>query len=233
MDHAPDSPLLDAARRGDRGALGRLLRLHEPRLYHVCLRMVRHRDDAAELTQDTLVKTIQHLDTFRGDAQLATWMTRIAINLCLSHLRKRKVRRAASLDAPTPHPSDHQGKPATPAAALADHREPTPASRVQLQEDADQLQHALDQLEPDHRAVLLLRDLQQLDYAHIGQVLDCPVGTVKSRLFRARLKLREALTQPPPPNRPLATPSPPAPPVDAAPSPPATSAPPPPTHGAS
>ena len=194
MPHDPHPSLLDAARRGDRGALGQLLRHHEPRLYHVCLRMVGHRDDAAELTQDTLLKTIQHLDDFRGDAQLSTWMTRIAINLCLSHLRKRKVRHAASLDQ-TPAAD----RPAPPAAAfLADHREPPPDSRVQNREAHDQLQLALQQLDPDHRAVLLLRDLQQLDYAQIGEALDCPVGTVKSRLFRARLKLREALTHPSP-----------------------------------
>jgi len=187
-DIADERGLIAAARGGDQAALGWLLQAHERRIYNVCLRMVNQADDAAELTQDTLMKAVQKLDGFRGDSRFGTWLTRVAMNGCLSHLRKRKLRKTASLDA---------ALPGTSALRLADNlpqsREPDAHSRVEQEDGLRQLYQALAQLDEDHRAVIVLRDIDQMDYAQIAATLEIPPGTVKSRLFRARLALRESM----------------------------------------
>ncbi len=183
-----DFERMDAARAGDQAALGQLLQHHERRVHNLCLRMVNQADDAAELTQDTLMKAVQKLPGFRGDSTFGTWLTRVAMNTCLSHLRKRKLRRTTSLDAEAPGPSSQRL-----SDRLAQTREPDVFSRVEHQDRLQQLYAALATLDPDHRAVLVLRDLDQMDYTQIAQTLDLPPGTVKSRLFRARLALRERM----------------------------------------
>ena len=196
MTTPDETALLERARRGDPAALGQLLRGQQDRVYNVCLRMVSHPDDAAELAQDAMVKAIQKIADFRGDAKLSTWMTRIAMNLAISHLRKRKLRKTASLDSAAGNGapgSDSDSETATLAARLPETRELSPDHRVEQEEMLDHLQRAIDRLDEDQRAVLVLRDLEQMDYAQIGQVLDLPEGTVKSRLFRARLALRERM----------------------------------------
>ncbi|MEL7089948.1 MAG: sigma-70 family RNA polymerase sigma factor [Planctomycetota bacterium] len=213
MNPPEEHALLERVRRGDRSALGELLRAHERRIYHVCLRMVSHPDDAAELTQDVMVKVVQKIDDFRGDAKLSTWMTRIAMNLSISHLRKRRLRQTASLNTPAPGICPTVGRTSRKAGSisgggggggerLADTREPGPAACVEQGEMLDQLQHAIAELDDDQRAVLVLRDIEQLDYQQIGETLDLPVGTVKSRLFRARLALRQKMNPTPLPEMP-------------------------------
>jgi len=192
MDPADEQALIQRVHDGDRAALGELLRAHQRRLYNVCFRMVSHPDDAAELTQDVLLKVVEKIDGFRGDARLTTWMTRIAMNASISHLRKRKLRKTVSLNQP-PAGSDAEAGGSSLASRLPDERELGPASCVQHHESLDQLQRAIAELDDDQRAVLVLRDVEELDYHQIARTLDLPVGTVKSRLFRARLALREKL----------------------------------------
>jgi len=189
MTHPAEQALLAKARGGDQQALGELLTSYQDRLYNVCYRMVSHPDDAAEVCQDVLVKVIQGLDKFRGDSGLATWMTRIAMNQSISHLRKRRVRRTISLDQPLQSAPDDQASALR--QQLADPGEPGPDQRVQDSEMLDKLQLAMANLDDDFRAVLVLRDIELHDYAQISQTLDLPLGTVKSRLFRARLALRQ------------------------------------------
>lgn len=196
---APESEheLLDRVRRGDRSAMGALLQLHQTRLYNTCLRMVSNRDDAAELTQEVMLKIVQHIDEYRGGAELSTWMIRIAMNQSISHLRKRKVRRAVSLDGDArngafPAPDDQA---TALRARLADSRELSPDSRVEREETLERLRQAIAQLDDEYRAVLVLRDIDELDYGQIAEALGLPLGTVKSRLFRARLALRELMAK--------------------------------------
>ncbi len=190
MTHPAEQALLAKARRGDQQAIGELLLAYQDRLYSVCYRMVSHPDDAAEVCQDVLLKIIQGIGRFRGESGLATWMTRIAMNQSISHLRKRRLRRTVSLDQPAQAgQSDDQA--ATLRQQLADPSEPTPDQRVQDSEMLEKLQLAMANLDDDFRAVLVLRDIEQQNYADISQALDLPLGTVKSRLFRARLALRQ------------------------------------------
>jgi len=183
-----DLTLVRAIRRGDSAAWSPLLSRHQDRVFAVCVRMVGDRELALDLAQDTLVKVIQGLDSYDGRSLLSTWITRIAINVCLSKLRSEKLRRHASLDAPAPG-TDDPGR--TFASATAQTREPFAADRVQSTEDRRLVLTALMRIDPEQRAILVLRDSRGMDYERIAEVLGVAVGTVKSRLFRARTALRE------------------------------------------
>lgn len=182
--------LLKAHREGDPDAIGALLESYQRRVYSVCYRMLGRADEAADLTQDTLVKVIEGLESYNGRSKLSTWIIRIAMNCCLSHLRREKVRKHGSLDElastdPGRTGDVKLGKP-------LESGEPSAAARVEQTERQAGLLRALNSLDPDFRALLVLRDLNGLDYLQIADVLDVPVGTVKSRLFRARAALRDA-----------------------------------------
>lgn len=202
-----DPKLVQRVMQGDQGALAEVLEAQQQRLYNIVLRMVGNRDDAAELTQEALLKIVQHIGDFKGKSLLTTWMTRIAMNLAVSFLRKASRRGAASLDQPL---QDGAGGATSLAAVLADHREPGPAQGVERQEQLAAVLAALARLDEEHRAALVLRDIDGMDYQQIAAVLAMPVGTVKSRLFRARLALRREIAQagrPGQPGRDAANPS--------------------------
>ncbi len=182
----PDPDILKRAQEGERDALDALLRPEMDRVYAVCRRMVSSREDAEELAQDALVKIIRGLPGYDGRASLSTWMTRVAINVCLSWLRAhgRRARRVGGVVG-LEHPDSIE------SASSAE-----PGGGNGVQEDGEprrRIERALDAVRPDERAVLVLRDVRGLDYAAIGSALDLPVGTVKSRLFRARAALRAAM----------------------------------------
>ncbi|MEE8508876.1 MAG: RNA polymerase sigma factor [Myxococcota bacterium] len=179
--------LVEAHRRGVASATAELLGAYQRRIYAVCYRMVRHPDDADDLTQDAMVKVLEGLDTYHGRSQLSTWIIRVTMNCCLSHLRKQKVRRHGSLEE-----LSGSGESAGVGAVRG---ELSPLARVEQAERQALLLRLLRGLDPQMRAVLVLRDMQDLDYAQIGEVMEVPVGTVKSRLFRARAALRAAAEQ--------------------------------------
>jgi RNA polymerase sigma-70 factor, ECF subfamily len=185
--------LVEAYRKGDSEAMLELLQAYQRRVYSVCYRMVRDVDEASDLTQDALVKIIEGLDGYDGRSKLSTWVIRVTINCVLSHLRKKKVRRMQSLDSHDVRSDtdEHSGS----QRHLVDEREPEPLQRIEQDEQRRAVQRAMLRLDPDVRAILVLRDLQGLDYEQIGEVLEVPVGTVKSRLFRARAALRDAVVR--------------------------------------
>ena len=178
--------LLEAHRGGDPAAMGKLLEAYQRRIHSICYRMVRDEHTARDLTQDAMLRVIQGLDSYDGRSKLSTWVTRVTMNTCLSHLRKQKVRRHGSLDAG----SDTATSGPTDPRSFG---ELSPPGRVELAEMRILLGRALLCLDPDMRAVLVLRDMQELEYERIAKVLEVPTGTVKSRLFRARVALRAAV----------------------------------------
>lgn len=192
MSQATQATLIEQIQQGDRAALGTLLQQNERRLYNVALRMVSNPDDAAEVTQDAFAKIIAHIGSFRSDAQITTWMTRIVMNQAISLLRRRKLRDHVSLESSGSRAnSDDQA--ATLRRHLADGREQRPDQRVEQDEMLEVLRNAIDRLDEDFRAVLVLRDIEQMHYDEIAQTLELKPGTVKSRLFRARLALRQEM----------------------------------------
>lgn len=191
MQQPSDAELIEQLRGGDPSAMGELLSRHQGRLYNIALRMVSNRDDAAEVTQDAIVKIIQHLDGYRSEAQVTTWMTRIVMNQAITRLRRRKLRDHASLD--STRAAGGEDNALSLGQFLENEQEPRPDQRVEQEEMIEQMLAAIDRLDTDYRAVLVLRDLEELDYQTIAQTLELKVGTVKSRLFRARLALRQEM----------------------------------------
>ncbi|QDU34711.1 ECF RNA polymerase sigma factor SigW [Poriferisphaera corsica] len=196
MTQVSEREIISQIKKGNQAALGSLLKSQQTRLFNVCLRMVGNRDDAAEVTQETFLKVIANISKYRGDAKLTTWMTRIAINQSISFLRKRKYRLVVSLDEPrgtSGGGSGYDDQATALRAQIADDREPGPELSVEKKEMLGKLQEAMGDLEEEFRAILILRDIEQMEYKQIADVLHLPQGTVKSRLFRARLALREAM----------------------------------------
>jgi RNA polymerase sigma-70 factor, ECF subfamily len=204
---APGSPeadaqelaLVAAIQRGEREAWSELLRRYQDRLFGVCVKVVGDRERAADCTQDAMVKIIEGLSSYDGRAKLSTWMIRVTMNVCLSKLRSEKLRRHASLEG-LAEGSGGEGRGGadripelTYQGGREGGREPSGASGVQRDELRRLLTEGLQRVSPEQRAILVLRDAQGLDYEQIAEVLGIPVGTVKSRLFRARAALREVM----------------------------------------
>jgi RNA polymerase sigma-70 factor (ECF subfamily) len=175
-----DARLVEAAQEGDRDAFGDLVQRYQDRLFNTMLRIAGSREDAADAVQDAFVQAYLKLETFRGDAQFFTWLYRIAMNVALS--RQRRTRAIGSLDAA----KDCAGEEPMDATN-------SPEQRLLVQEQVEQVQSALADLGEQHRKILVLREMEGCSYEVIADILELPVGTVRSRLFRARMQLREKL----------------------------------------
>lgn len=171
---------------GDRDALEEVLVSIQPRLLALCAHISGDPAHARDLCQEAMVRIIQGLPGFAGNSRLSTWMIRVTTNVCLTDRRRAKVRKTASLDAPRPRGDEGQGT----SNDLADRREPGAPARVEQRDSLSRLSGALAQIDAEQRALLILRDAQGLDYADIAELLGVPVGTIKSRIFRARQALR-------------------------------------------
>jgi RNA polymerase sigma-70 factor (ECF subfamily) len=191
----PDVEMIRRAQAGERAAYGQLVVLYQDRLFNAVLRLIGDRDEALELTQETFTRGLTKLDTFRGEASPYTWLFRIAVNLAISQIRKVQRNRVFSLD--QPGPSSRGDARETQASNLLDRvaqdRAETPPQRAERRERDQQVLAALGRLDAEYRAVLVMRDIEGFDYQQMADVLGLPLGTLKSRLFRARLALRDEL----------------------------------------
>lgn len=171
-----------AARGGERAALDQLLRRHYDRIHAVCSRIAGASRDADDACQEAVIKIVRNLGSFDGRSAFSTWAYRIATNAALDELRKRQRRpalRAAGED------DGHDGQD-----QLVDDRA---AATIDAISERLAIDTALDQLDPDFRAAVTLRDVLDLDYGEIAHVLDIPLGTVKSRIARGRAALADSL----------------------------------------
>jgi len=180
-----DHELIGQVLAGDGAAFGEIVERHENRLYNTVYRLVGSAEDARDLLQDTFVKAYENLEHFRGGSSLYTWLFRIAVNTSLSHRRRRKwVQMSAPAgDADDPNPGN----------AVADTAAADPADPLITAETEALVQEAINDLDDEHRTVVVLRDIQHCDYHEIAEILEVPPGTVKSRLHRARMMLRDKL----------------------------------------
>jgi RNA polymerase sigma-70 factor (ECF subfamily) len=193
----PDVALLQRAQAGDRGAYGQIVLMYQDRLYNAVVRLVGDREEARELTQEAFTRGLMKLDSFRGDAAPYTWLFRIAVNLAISQLRKVQRQRVFSLDRPPSRngrhaPADDEA-PGLVDRLASDRGEPSPPQRAENRERDETVLAALGRLDAEYRAVLVMRDIEGFDYQQMADVLGLPLGTLKSRLFRARLALRDEL----------------------------------------
>src|SRR5581483_5225558 len=191
-----EADLLRKAQFGDRAAFGQLVLRFQDRLYNSILRMVGDHEEARDLTQETFTRALVKIESFRGEAGAYTWLFRIAVNLAISQLRKVQKRRTFSLDASgngrAARPGD-EDQASSLVDRLSEQRENAPPVKIEKKEQAEQVLAAMGRLDAEYRAVLVMRDVEGFDYQQMADVLGLPLGTLKSRLFRARLALRDEL----------------------------------------
>lgn len=177
-----DSELVTAAQQGDREAFGSLVERYQDRVYNTLVRVVGSREDALDVTQEAFVQAYVKLASFRGESKFFTWLYRIAMNLALSHRRKRR-----------PNLSVDEMRQNIGEEPISDQASP---EKVAIsQEHAATVQQALAELGDQHCQILVLREMENCSYEEISEILEMPVGTVRSRLFRARLQLKEKLQE--------------------------------------
>jgi len=186
-----ESVLVQQCRKGDSTAMESLILKYQNRIYNVILRICDNPDDAAELTQETFVKVLQNIDRFEGRSGFYTWAFRIAVNLALNYRQKNARLGMWSLDADSNQ--DCQTAKAGLKQLLSNDDSPDPALVAQNRETCELAVKALMKLDDAQRAVIVLRDIEDMNYARIARVLGVELGTVKSRLSRARNNLREIL----------------------------------------
>jgi RNA polymerase sigma-70 factor (ECF subfamily) len=187
MSRSPDDhSLVKACRAGQTEAFGALVQRYQDRLYPTVLRVIGSAEDAKDVLQDTFLRAFEKLDQFQGESSFYTWVYRIAVNLALSGHRRHRVR-----SAPRSNGEYAVGRGEDPADPSSD---ADPTSSLERTEREQMVVAALDQLCPDHRAVVVLKDFDGHRYEEISAILDIPVGTVRSRLHRARCELRDRLS---------------------------------------
>ena len=180
-----DHSLVERCRGNDDAAFSEVVTRYKTKIYNYLYRMTGSAEDAEDLTQEVFVRMYTSIDSFRGQSSLNTWLFRIAGNLCIDRFRRTKNRPAAySLDAPV---GSAEIAPEVPDTTYEPHR------LLENVEMAEQIQAALSKLPDKLRATLLLHDIEGLPYEEIAQIAGCPLGTVKSRLFNARMQLRQHL----------------------------------------
>lgn len=175
-----DEELIDKTLAGDKCAFGTLAKKYQDRVYNLALPIVGNVDDAMDVTQETFLQALAHLHSFRRTSRFYTWLYRIAYNCAVGTLRRRK--KSVSVDSVI----EEFGE--TFEADVE-----APDSRARLADDAKILKVALERLPIEYRTPLVLREIEGANYEQIAEVLNVPVGTVRSRLHRARVALRDAL----------------------------------------
>jgi RNA polymerase sigma-70 factor, ECF subfamily len=179
-----DHRLIAECLQGRTAAFGELVRRYQDRLYNTVYRLVDNAEDAQDVIQDAFLNAYQSLGGFKGDSQFFTWLYRIAVNTAISFKRKRRVVLAARASLSG---TSGGGEP------LDASDESRPERALERAEQERRIQKALQRLSSEHRAVLVLKDMEGHKYETMAEILKVPVGTVRSRLHRARLELRELL----------------------------------------
>lgn len=182
--------LVEAFRKGKPGAFEAIVRAHQDRVYSFCARMLSDREDALDAAQEVFLSAWRNLAGFRGEAALSTWLLRIAANRCLNRIRRRKS--LAEREAPWPESPGEEGEGIIfqPAGDEADR----PDRLAENGEMGEILTEALSRLDPGSRWIMLLSDVEGFSYEEIATLAEVPVGTVKSRLHRARMAMRRLLS---------------------------------------
>jgi RNA polymerase sigma-70 factor, ECF subfamily len=178
--------LVARCKRGERGAFDDLIHRYERKVYNFAYRLCGNYDEANDVASETFVRVYNALQNFRGDSSFITWLFRIVTNVYLDEKKRQRARPHQSLE-------EIIELEETTVRRQIEDPEPTPDERVQLRERADMLQNAIDALPDYQRMMIVMFHTENKSYEEIAEILDLPIGTVKSRLNRARLSLREKL----------------------------------------
>jgi len=186
----PVDLLVEGFRKGTPGAFEAIVRAHQDRVYSFCARMLSDREDALDAAQEVFLSAWRNLAGFRGEAALSTWLLRIAANRCLNRIRRRKSLAEREASWPEPFGEAVDGPVFQPAGVEADR----PDRLAESCEMGKILAEALSRLDPGSRWMVLLSDVEGFTYEEIASLAEVPVGTVKSRLHRARMAMRRLLS---------------------------------------
>ena len=174
-----DAECVRRLQRGETDAFETLIRRHQKTIFNLVYRMLGDYDEAAEISQEAFLSAYRAIGSFRGESNFSTWLYRIALNHATTRRKSLNTRQQRNVSIETTEP------------VIDPH--PGPAETMEKKELRERVQLALNSLEPDDAAVILLRDLQDVPYDEVARVLEIPVGTVKSRLYRARQALKTEL----------------------------------------
>jgi RNA polymerase sigma-70 factor, ECF subfamily len=180
-----DQELVRASRRGDRDAFRELVERYERKVVSIAVGMVHNREDAVEIAQETFVKAYENLVRFKGESSFYTWLYRIVVNRAIDFQRRERRHPTVGLE-------DWSGGEGY-EELLKEERLTDPYQQAQAREVGERVSAAIDELTPDHKAVILLREVEGLSYDEISRVMQCSKGTVMSRLHYARKKLQRKL----------------------------------------
>lgn len=183
---AEEKALIERCKRGDLAAFNDLVRKYEKQVYNFAYRLTGNYDDANDVAQDAFLRVFNAIGTFRGDASFSTWLFRITTNVFLDDRKRAKAHPHTSLD-------EYLELGESSVARQIEDPSPTPEAILEETERVQILQSAIGSLSEDQRAVVTLYHGQQKSYEEIAEIMDLPLGTVKSRLNRARLALKEKL----------------------------------------
>ncbi|HUK83475.1 MAG TPA: sigma-70 family RNA polymerase sigma factor [Verrucomicrobiae bacterium] len=187
VDAEPDDrELVERCQRGNLDAYGALVNRYRQRVYGLAFSMLRNPQDASDLSQETFVKAWQAIRGFKKNASFYTWLYRITTNLCIDFVRKRDRRPTVPFEEAVDPDADVE-------MDVAPSNQPSPTDEVRRRELREQIDAALLELSPEHRAVIQLREFDGLEYAEIAEAVGCSLGTVMSRLHYARKHLQKLL----------------------------------------
>ena len=182
-----DRGLIEKAQKGDIEAFEALVSAYQKKVFNIAFRMIGNLEDASDVSQEVFVKVYKSMKDFRGQSSFSTWIYRITVNVCMDELRKAKNKKVIYID------EDIRTDDGEMKREIEDDA-PGPESIIEGLELKQVVSDAINALLPDHRVVLVLRDIQDFSYEEISRILNIPQGTVKSRINRARLILKDVLT---------------------------------------
>lgn len=191
IDRSEEEQLVSRASRGDAQAFAELVRKYEKLVYNLSYQASGNADDAFDISQEVFIKVYRSLDKFRGDCRFFTWLYRITMNTVKDYIRSQKRKKTVSL---SEYDEEEDGPSAT--RDIPDETtEADPEEMTEIKEKRRLVRQAIAQLSEDHRTILTLRDMEGYSYEEIAEMLELEIGTVKSRLNRARQAVKEYLLQ--------------------------------------
>jgi RNA polymerase sigma-70 factor, ECF subfamily len=173
---------------GDREAYREIVERYQARVFRLAAALLRNREDAADIAQESFVRAYANLRSFKGDSRFATWLYKIVNNLCIDWIRRRHTAQSEEFDE-----SSRSHDESMAPGLISGQLQANPQGQLLRQELAGKLRLALEALPDKHRQILLLREVEGLSYEELSEVLDIPKGTVMSRLFHARAKMQDLL----------------------------------------
>ncbi|RKD28000.1 RNA polymerase sigma-70 factor, ECF subfamily [Caminicella sporogenes DSM 14501] len=183
-----EKKLIEKSKKGDVESFEKLIEKYQVIAFNIAYRLIGNVEDAKDVTQEALIKVYKFLKNFKGESSFSTWLYKIVMNTCLDMIRKNNKIHTISLDKPIENKNGNYNFELSDNKNVLD-------EKIEQDEKIKIIQRAIKKLPEKYRVVLVLRDLQDFSYSDISDIINCPVGTVKSRINRGRMQLKEILKE--------------------------------------